>query len=238
MEWVVVQDIMIFSITYTYIKRVDVSRYRFFILLFFFITWMIFIFISNNLMVGSRYEVKWMILQEVVRVIHADTSWLLMLNVEVRVGEVGECIIILVVNYEIAYYACCLTFIVRILKHMLEPTILPWDWILLGWVLLQVLQAPLTQVIRWVLKDRDRGIWCRSLVIINLFFGNDYLPEVRLLILIDQILRQRMKVWWRLMPLWWPRVSAGFLMRPELLKLSIHLWQRYLVNLNVDTSHH
>lgn len=76
-------------------------------------------------MVGSRYEVKWMILQEVVRVIHADTSWLLMLNVEVRVGEVGECIMILVVNYEIAYYACCLTFIVRILKHMLEPTILP-----------------------------------------------------------------------------------------------------------------
>lgn len=81
---------MIFGITYTYIKRVDVSRNRFFILLFFFISCFIFIFISNTLIIGPRYEVKWMILQEVMRMIHAGTPWLMLLNVYIRVGKVGE----------------------------------------------------------------------------------------------------------------------------------------------------
>ncbi len=40
------------------------------------------------------------------------------------------------------------------------------------------------------------------------------------------------------MSLWWSWVRAGFLIWSELLKLAIYFWQRYLVNLNVDTGHH
>lgn len=86
-ECVAVQIIMIFGITYTYVKRIDVSSHGLFIILIFFISRLVFIFTAHYLM-GSWYEVIGIVLQQVLRVIHACTPRLLLMQVEIHVGEI------------------------------------------------------------------------------------------------------------------------------------------------------